>query len=879
MSRPSSDRSPESPGIRVALQVAVAYALLGAGWILISDRALQALVESPEAFARWQSIKGWAYVGATALLLYGVLRVYVASRERAEEALRESEERYRDFFETSKDAVFITSRDGRWIDMNRAAVELFGFGSEDELRAVPIEALYAEPGDREAHLRTIIEQGATKDYAVDLRRRDGSIIHTLISSVVRRDDAGQVSGFQGTIRDVTDQRRAQARIEHLNAVLRAIREVNQLLVRERDHDRLVQGACDLLVETRGYETAWVVLLDESGRVETAAGAGGDDYLPGIVDGLESGRRPSCLEEALIEEDVIVVEDPVADCAGCDLAQHHQRESAMTVRLHHQGTTHGVLSVCLSRDFSLVEEEQALFREVADDIAFGLSNLELEHELRRSEARYRTLFNSASDAILIHDLEGRFLEVNGVACERLGYSRDELLQMGPADIDAPEYADLVPDRVARLRARGHLYFETAHVRRDGARIPSELSSRIIDYEGKPAVLTVARDISQRRALERQLRQQERLAAMGRLAGGVAHDFNNLLAAIILNAQLARRSEGVPSRVDEAIRTILEESEHAVDLVDQILDFSRRAMMETELLDLVDLIERTAALLRRTLPENVRVAVDPAPRPCVVEADRTRIHQALLNLAGNARDAMPDGGELRIGVAPVEVAVDEPPPVAGLTPGRWARLRVSDTGVGMDDEVMENLFEPFFTTKEAGQGTGLGLAQVYGIVKQHHGLIDVDTAVGEGTTFSIYLPLAPHAPAGEEEGAAERVPPARGETILVVEDAARLRQAIQAGLESLGYRVVPAGNAPEALEVQRHEPVDLVVTDIVMPGGSGIDLLEHLQVEAPEIRVVAMTGHVFDTDGPAAELEGFHSLIRKPFSIEELAAAIRDALDAP
>jgi len=877
MSRPSSDRNPRSPGVRVALQVAVAYALLGAGWILISDRVLQALTRTPEAFARWQSIKGWAYVGATALLLYAVLRVYVGSRERAEEALRDSEERYRDFFETSRDAVFITSLDGRWIDMNRAAVELFGYESEAELWAVPIESLYADPADREAHLDVIIEQGSTKDYPVDLRRKDGSIIHTLISTVTRTDDSGWVAGFQGTIRDVTERRQAQERIEHLNAVLRAIREVNQLLVREKDRDRLVQGACDLLIDTRGYDSAWVALLDEAGRVQTAATAGQGEHLAWILEELRGGRRPSCVERALPGGRVVVVGDPDVDCAGCGLAEDHRKRSAMTVRLHHQGRTHGLLSVCLPRHFSQVEEEQTLFREVADDIAFGLSNLELENELRRSEARYRTLFNSASDAILIHDLEGRFLEVNGVACERLGYTRDELLQMGPSDIDAPEYADLVPDRVARLRAEGQLYFETAHVRRDGTRIPSELSSRIIDYEGKPAVLTIARDISQRKGLERQLRQQERLAAMGRLAGGVAHDFNNLLAAIILNAQFALRADDLPPRAVDALQSILQESEHAADLVDQILDFTRRGMVESELIDLVELVERTAALLRRTLPENVRVVVDPAPQACVVEADRTRIHQALLNLAGNARDAMPDGGELRIRVGCVEVATGELPPVAGMAPGDYACLSVADTGVGMDEEVLENLFEPFFTTKEAGQGTGLGLAQVYGIVKQHHGLIDVDTAVGEGTTFSIYLPLAPAAPTEDEGVAAGHAPAGRGETILLVEDAARLRQAVQAGLESLGYRVLAAANAPEAVELQREQSVDLVITDIVMPGGSGIDLLKHLRAEAPELRVVAMTGHVFDTEAPLSELEAFHGLIRKPFSIEELAEAIRDALD--
>jgi len=873
-----SNRKSDRAGLNVAFQIAVAYALAGAGWILLSDRVLEMLTRTPEAYARWQSIKGWGYVGVTALLLYGVLQVYVANRERAEAALRESEERYRTFFQTSRDPVFITSRDGHWVDMNQAAVELFGYPNQEALRAVLIADLYADPADRDDHIQTIADQGFTKEYPVDLRRKDGTVIHTLITSVARTDDAGNVVGFQGTIRNVTERRRAQARIRHLNAVLRAIREVNQLLVRERDRDRLLQRTCDLLIETRGYDSAWVALLDESQELERVAGAGLGEDLAELVEHLERGELPPCVREALAQPDVVVFDDTRVSCPDCPLAEGDRDTSAMTVRLEHQGRTYGLLSVCVPADFLSIPEEQLLFREVAGDIAFGLSGIELEEELRRSEGRYRTLFNSASDAILIHDLQGHFLQVNDVACKRLGYDREELLQMGPEDIDAPEFADLVPDRIARLRAQGHLYFETAHVQRDGSRIPVELSSRVIDYDGGKAVLTVARDVSQRKELERQLRQQERLAAMGRLAGGVAHDFNNLLASIILNVQLVLRNEDISPRVEKTLQSVLEDSDRAADLVEQILDFSRSAMMETEILDLGRLVEEATTLLRRTIPENVRLILEVPSQPCAVEADRTRIHQMLVNLAANARDAMPDGGDLRIDLTPIDVEVGETPPVAEMPPGEWVRLRVSDTGTGMTDEVQANLFEPFFTTKEEGQGTGLGLAQVYGIVKQHGGFIDVETAVGEGAAFTIYLPLAHDGLVEPEVETASGPPQGRGETILVVEDAPRLRQAVQMGLEALNYGVVAAATAREALEVFEREAVDLVVTDIVMPDRSGKDLLRDLRAETPNLKVVAMTGYAVEEDAPS-ELAAFDALIRKPFSIEDLGTAIRDVLDSP
>jgi PAS domain S-box-containing protein len=872
------NRKSDRPGLSVAFQIVLAYALAGAGWILLSDRVLEMLTRTPEAYARWQNIKGWSYVGVTALLLYAVLQAFVASQERAEAALRESEERYRTFFRTSRDSVFITTTGGRWVDMNQAAVELFGYRDEEALRAIPIPHLYADPGDREDHTRAIADQGFTKDYPVDLRRKDGTVIHTLITSVARTDDAGNMIGFQGTIRDVTEHRRAQARIRRLNAVLRAIRGVNQLLVRAQDRGRLLQRTCELLIETRSYDSAWVALLDESQELAHVVGAGLGDRFAEMVEHLEQGELPLCARQALAQPGVVVFDDTRSSCPDCPLVEEQRDTSAMTVRLEHQGVFHGLLTVYLPADFSRTAEEQLLFYEVAGDIAFGLSKIELEEELRRSEARYRTLFNSASDAILIHDPQGRFLQVNDVACERLGYTREELLQMATEDIDAPEFAHLVPDRIARLRAQGHLYFETVHLRRDGFRIPMELSSRVIDYGGGKAVLTVARDVSQRKGLERQLRRQERLAAMGRLAGGVAHDFNNLLASIILNVQLILRSEPVSARVEKGLQSVLEDSDRAADLVEQILDFSRSAMMEPEPLDLGRLIEEAATLLRRTIQENIRLILELPSQPYAVEADRTRIHQVLVNLATNARDAMSDGGDLRIGLTRIDVEAGETPPVVEMPPGKWVSLRVSDTGTGMTDEVMANLFEPFFTTKEEGQGTGLGLAQVYGIVRQHGGFIDVETAVGEGTAFTIYFPLTDEVPVEPERQTEGSPPQGHGERILVVEDASRLRQAIKMGLEALNYRVVTAATAREALEAYGREAVDLVVTDIVMPDRSGKDLLLDLRADRPDLKVIAMTGYAVDEDVPS-ELAGFDGLIHKPFSIEDLGTAIRDALGAP
>ncbi len=392
-----------------------------------------------------------------------------------------------------------------------------------------------------------------------------------------------------------------------------------------------------------------------------------------------------------------------------------------------------------------------------------------------------------------------------------------------------------------------------------------------------------ELMERERMEEQLRRQERLAAVGQLAGGIAHDFNNLLATIILYAQMTLGKRELAPDVTRAIQTILDESKRAAKLVQQILDFSRRSMMTTQPVDLASFIEEVIAVLRRTIPENIHFFLEMKPEEYIVEADPTRIQQALINLALNARDAMPDGGELRVGLARVEVGPEEAPPVAEMSPGDWVCLAVSDTGTGLTEEARSHLFEPFFTTKPVGKGTGLGLAQVYGIVKQHQGHIGVETAKDEGTVFRIYLPAYQ-----EEKGEMEEVnveessalPRGEGERILLVEDEQGLQDAMRGILELLGYRVLTAAHGEEALEVHRgaEEQVDLVITDLVMPEVGGRQLIRELRQENPDLKALAITGHVMQSDLEALRDEGFLDVVHKPFDASRLAKVVRRALEA-
>jgi two-component system cell cycle sensor histidine kinase/response regulator CckA len=393
------------------------------------------------------------------------------------------------------------------------------------------------------------------------------------------------------------------------------------------------------------------------------------------------------------------------------------------------------------------------------------------------------------------------------------------------------------------------------------------------------VVVIRDVTRQREIEQRVQQQERLAAVGQLAAGIAHDFNNIMAAIVLYAQMTARMEGLPSIIRERMETIDEQAKHATNLIQQILDFSRRAVLERRPLDLALLLKEHVRLLERTLPESVEIKLDYEPdeyaTPFTVNADPTRMHQMVMNLAVNARDAMPKGGILRIGLERIEVRPGESPLLPEMEPGEWVRMTVSDTGTGIPPNVLPHIFEPFFTTKKVGLGSGLGLPQVHGIVAQHEGRIDVETQVGKGTTFTIYLPVYLSEPlpvlSSTELSA---LPTGQGETILVVEDDAVVQKALVNSLELLNYQVRKASNGQEALAVlEGHKgEIALVLSDVVMPQMGGIALLHALKEQGLTVPVVMLTGHAVQREMEELRAQGIRDWLPKPPQLEQLAKVV-------
>jgi CheY-like chemotaxis protein len=348
-------------------------------------------------------------------------------------------------------------------------------------------------------------------------------------------------------------------------------------------------------------------------------------------------------------------------------------------------------------------------------------------------------------------------------------------------------------------------------------------------------------------------------------------------IILYAEMLSEEPSLPPDLAPDLESILDEAQEAAHLVRQVLDFSRRSPIETRPVDLRAFVQESVDMLRRTLSESISLLLEVGSGECVVNADPTRVQQVLMNLVVNARDAMPEGGELRIGLSRVQVRPGEEPPVAEMDAGEWVCLTVSDTGTGIPPDVLPRIFEPFFTTKPKGEGTGLGLAQVYGIVKQHGGHMGVETEVGRGTTFRIYLP-AQRAKEVEEAPQEEAAAGGEGETILVAEDEEKVRGLSRRILESLGYRVLTAANGREALEIYRSaERVDLVLTDMVMPEMGGKELIRELRKANPRLKTVAMTGYVLAEDLRELKEEGRLEIVYKPLDTNTLARVVRHALD--
>jgi two-component system, cell cycle sensor histidine kinase and response regulator CckA len=532
------------------------------------------------------------------------------------------------------------------------------------------------------------------------------------------------------------------------------------------------------------------------------------------------------------------------------------------------STRALLAMVLLFDVYIIYQQWEIYR--------------MRKQMAAREELFRLISENAADMIAVVDVEGHRL-YNSPAYEKfLGYTAKELLQTSPYEQIHPEDQPKVLEAAKEAKETGvgrRVEYRIRH--KNGQwRVLESTASAIPNSRGDVEKLVIVnREITERKQLEQQLFLSQKLEAIGRLSGGIAHDFNNLLGVIIGYSQVLQQLVGKNDELREPIDEILKAGERAASLTKQLLAFSRKQVLEPTVLDLNIVVSDVEKMLRRLIGENIELKIALSNDLGSVKADRSQIEQVILNLAVNSRDAMPNGGKLTIGTSNAALGPQECERYRYVIPGNYILLEVVDTGCGMDEETQSHIFEPFFTTKESGKGTGLGLATVYGVIKQSGGFIWMESSPGNGATFKIYLPRVAEAPqaAAQKVGADIRQALAT-QTILLVEDEHSLRKLTQKILQDVGYKVLEARDASQAMEVASGLKADihLLLTDVIMPGLSGRALAEKLSPARPEMKVLYMSGYTDGEIAPQGVLDPKTTILRKPFKWEELTRAVRQVL---
>ncbi len=698
-------------------------------------------------------------------------------------------------------------------------------------------------------------------------------------------------------REIIQRRQAEEKVAHLNRVLRAVSRVDKLIVRENHRDRLLQGACDLLVESRGYFNTWIALKDEAGGLKATAEAGlGDAFLP-LIERMEQGEFPDCTRRVLREVDPIVTQYPTSTCTDCSLASEYDGRAGMTLRLQYEDQLYGWLCASIPSHLAEDEEEQALIREVVDDIAFALHNIEIEEDRRRAEeqrdeflSQLQATLEATADGILVVDRNGeirlfnqRFLEMwkipdaglrSGDDDRALAYVLDELR--------APELSfGTIGELHGHPEAKS---FDTIEFR-DG---------RIFERYSRPQILgneTIGRvwsfrDITERKRaeaekeeLEAQLRQAHKMEAIGTLVGGIAHEINNIVGIILGNAELSMLDVPKSDPAGECLQEILTASFRAKEVVRQIMTFARKTPDTRKPIDICETVKESMKLIRSTIPSTIEIRQRISCESEIVLANPTEINQILMNLCSNSVHAMGDEtGVLEVMLEPVVLDEQAASHYDRLTAGEYVRLSVKDSGSGIDPDIMDRVFDPYFTTKDVDKGLGMGLAVVFGIVEKHNGLITLTSEIGKGTTAEVWLPKTDlRADTQAVEGSD---PPKGNEHILLVDDEPSLVSLLTQMLERHGYTVVGKTSSKEALNFFQAESdaFDLIITDMSMPEMPGDRLAMEAMKIRPDIPVIICSGHNDRLDADRAKRAGIKEYMMKPLDLGHFIRTIRNVLDA-
>ncbi len=714
-----------------------------------------------------------------------------------------------------------------------------------------------------------------------------------------KDEIGTLSSAFNTMiatidHDIAERKKAEIRLFRANRALNAINRCDEAITHVKEETNLLDEVCKIIVETGGYRMCWVGYAerDEAKTVRPVAQKGYEDsYLQNIQiswDDTEYGRGPAGTAIRTGKASIFnnITTDPDFSPWRKD-ALNLGYGSILGLPLNTNSDTFGALTIYAAEPNAFNEDEVMLLTSLSDNLAYGIMTLRTLTEQKKaekasiqSEEKYRTLFEESKDAVFISTPEGRYLDINRAGIELLGYaSKEELLAI---DIARDLYVN--PEDREKYEKMLHENgftkdYEIEMKRKDGSKLTVLTTSSVVrDEKGSvTAYRGIMRDITEHKKLEEQFLQAQKMEAMGRLAGGIAHDFNNLMTAVIGYSDLVLRELPKKHFASDKIEIIKDAGNKASDLVRQLLAFSRNQMLEIKPVNLNEIVHNMNKIFERTIGEDIELELNIDKPVKNVSADAGQIEQVLMNLVVNARDAMTNGGRLIIETD--NVYLDKAYSLMHsqlVKPGHYVMLSVTDNGAGMSPEIREKIFDPFFTTKGTAKGTGLGLSTTYGIVKQHNGYIWVYSEPDKGTTFKVYLP-ATEEEVKETRKAGPSITSEGTETILVVDDQPLIRQFVSDVLQPLGYKLYEADSAEEALNIaeQVEGRIDLLLTDLVMPGMRGSELGELFIERWPNTKVIIMSGYG-DKEILYKEIKDA-IFMQKPITAGELSAKLREVLD--
>lgn len=761
--------------------------------------------------------------------------------------------------EAAANAIVITTLDGAIEWVNPAFTQLTGY-TASESRGRTLGSLLRS-GLQDARfyeqMWTSILHGKVWHGELINRRKDGTLYveEQAITPVLNTE--GQVTHFVAVKQDISARKQHDREMEAVIAVSAALRTINT-------RAKMLPVIVDQLQILFAADGAVIELLDATGeQLVTELGRGVWAMLTGTI--IPPGAGVSAI--ALASGAPYLNNDIRHEARVLNPALLANMQAVAGAPMVAQGKTCGALWIA-SR-YPLNEHDLRVLTAIADIAASALQRVDLYERTQTQAEEMAQIMRSVPDGLLLLDAHYRVVTATPRAEHYLGFLAG--VHIG--------------DTLARLGERPLTELLTSppagqhHVVKAADRT-FEVTTRPV--EAGPASsgwVLVIRDVTAELTAQQQLQRQERLAAIGQLAAGIAHDFNNIMSVITVYAQLLEAMPELNERARERLQIIDRQAMRATDMIRQILDFSRRSVIERQTFDFLPLLVEQVNLLERTLPENIEIALLHSDGPFVVHADPTRLAQVIMNLSINARDAMPEGGKLTFDLESVVTTSTKSAPLPNMGTGEWVRLALTDTGIGMAPDILQHIFEPFYTTKEPGRGTGLGLSQVHGIVGQHGGHISVQSHEGTGTCVTIYLPSAPVVTAKERTlPSASSLPHGQGETLLLVEDEPILRESMADLLMQWNYKVVKAANGQQALDILAAgaEPVALVLTDVVMPVLGGIGMLKQMRQRGMTTPVVIITGHPLRDELEGLRQLGLAAWLNKPPSTTQLAHTLAQVL---